>query len=359
MRIGWTAALVSVLGLTVSLTGCGGDGASSSGGGASGGRDDAIVIDGSSTVYRISRAAQLDYKKVDPGLRINVANHGTGGGFDRYMQGEVDIIDASRDAKPEETSKAEELGLPWTRFLVAYDGITVVVNPQNDFVKSLTVEQLRSLFAPDGTARTWKDLDPSWPDRKIVLYAPGTASGTFDFFVEAVVGKGVKTNRSDVQASEEDNVLVMGIAGDPDGLGYFGFAYYQANKDKLRAIPIQETATAPAVEPTHETILSGQYKPLSRPLYIFVKNDLLKRERAARFVAHYLENAARFAESAGYVAPTEKDLAENAERFRQASGGRIEGGSGSQNAADARLVPADSRQTAGGSGLRADGRPTA
>ena len=249
----------------------------------------------------------------------SVANHGTGGGFDRYMQGEVDIIDASRDAKPAETEKAIELKMPWTRFLVAYDGITVVVNPKNEFVKSLSVDQLKQIFSPESTVETWKDLDPSWPDRKFVLYAPGTASGTFEYFSEAVVGKGTKANRKGVQASEDDNTLVTGVSGDEDALGYFGYAYYTANKDKLRAVPIQATAESEPVEPTLETILDGSYAPLSRPLYIFVKNDLLKRTEGARFVKHYLDNAPRFAEKAGYVPPTEADRAADAEAFEKAA----------------------------------------
>lgn len=318
MRRGWMVWSCGALLLLVGPIGCGGGGAPEGDAGSS--RGGSIVIDGSSTVYRISRAAQLDYRKVDESTRVSVANHGTGGGFDRYMQGEVDIIDASRDAKPEEASKAEEKGMPWTRFLIAYDGITVVVNPKNEFVKSLTVEQLKKLYAPDSTVSTWKELDPSWPDRKIVLYAPGTASGTFEFFTEAVVGKGIKANRKDVQASEEDNTLVTGVAGDEDGIGYFGYAYYAANRDKLRAVPIQAAADAPAVEPTHETVLDGSYKPLSRPLYIFVKNAVLKREDGARFVGHYLQNAGRLAESAGYVAPTEQDEVANAAKYTAVSG---------------------------------------
>jgi phosphate transport system substrate-binding protein len=303
--------------VAVALSGCGSSGPGSAGGGGS------IIIDGSSTVFRISREAQLDYRNVDSSTRVTVANHGTGGGFDRYFQGEVDIIDASRDAKPEETSKAEAGGMPWNRFIVAYDGITVVVNPKNDFVKELSVEQLKSLFAPDSTATTWKDIDPSWPDRKIVLYAPGTASGTFEFFTEAIVGKGIKTNRRDVQASEDDNTLVTGVSGDVDAIGYFGYAYYAANKDKLRAVPIRE-GEGPAVEPTEATVLDGSYTPLSRPLYIFVKNQVLKRPDGAKFVKHYLDNAARFASAAGYVPPTADDTAANAAAFTSATGGQAE-----------------------------------
>lgn len=317
---GGPGSFVGICGLAIltGLAGCGADSGTPGGGSGGAGGAGSIVIDGSSTVFRISQKAQIDYRTVDKETRVSVANHGTGGGFDRYFQGEVDIIDASRDAKPEETSKAEEMGIPWTRFLVAYDGITVVVNPKNDFVKSLTVDQLKQLYAPDSTVKTWNELDPAWPNRKIVLYAPGTASGTFEFFTEAVVGKGIKTNRKDVQASEDDNTLVTGVSGDQDGIGYFGFAYYQANKDKLRAVPIQASSDAPAVAPTHDTVLDGSYKPLARPLYIFVKTALLKQPAGARFVKHYLDNTARYSEAVGYVAPTATDLETNAAAYAEA-----------------------------------------
>ncbi len=300
-------SVLSVLTASV-LTGCGGDSGS---GGPGGGETGTVVVDGSSTVYRISRAAQLGFKKLEPDIKILVGNHGTGGGFGRYLQGEVDIIDASRDAKPEEESQAKEKGLEWTRFLVGYDGITVVVNPKNDFVKSLTVEQLKRLFAPDSTVTTWKQLDPSWPDRKIVLYAPDTDSGTFEFFTEEIVGKDVKTQRPDVQVSPDDNTLVTGVKNDVDGLGYFGYAYFAANQEKLRAVPIQKDAQSQPVEPNLASILSKEYAPLSRPLYIFVKNASIQRPAVAKFVQYYLANIDKLASDGGYVPPTKDDQAAN------------------------------------------------
>src|SRR5208282_1247229 len=148
-----------------------------------------VVVDGSSTVYRISKAAQEAFNKVNPQITVVVDNHGTGGGFGRYLQGEVDIVDASRAAKPEEESKAKAQGIEWTRFLVGYDGITLVVNPKNDFVKSLSVEQLKAIWEPNSKANTWKDVDPAWPNHKIILYSPDNDSGTFEFFKEAIAGK--------------------------------------------------------------------------------------------------------------------------------------------------------------------------
>ncbi len=277
-----------------------------------------IAVDGSSTVFRISQKAQIDFNKVAPEIQVTVGNHGTGGGFDRYLRNEVDVIDASRDAKPEETEKSKESGLEWTRFLVGYDGITVVVHPKNDFVKSLTVEQLKQLYGPESEITTWKDLDPSWPDKKIIVYSPDSASGTFEFFMEAIVGKGVKTQRKGVQVSPDDNQLVAGVAGDEGAIGYFGYGYFVVNKERLRAIPLQNGADAPAVMPSPETIMSKEYAPLSRPLYIFVKNAALKRPAVAQFVKHYLGNIDRLATAANFDAPNEADIKANQEALNKA-----------------------------------------
>jgi phosphate transport system substrate-binding protein len=295
----WAAGLLSV-NLGLSLCGCGG-------GGPSGGT---VVVDGSSTVFRISKVAQEAYAPAHPDVNVVVDNHGTGGGFSRYLQGEVDIVDASRNAKDDETAKAKRQGIEWTRFLVGYDGITLVVNPKNDFVKSLSVEQLKKLWAPGSAVKTWKDLDPSWPDRKIVLYSPDNDSGTFEFFTEATVGK-AKSQREDVQQSSDDNILVNGVAGDPDGLGYFGYAYFAENAGKLRALAVQAGPDAKPIMPNPETVLDKSYKPLARPLYIFVKNGSLRRPEVREFVTYYLKNIKGLAEKAKYVAPTAEDMAAN------------------------------------------------
>ena len=291
------------------LQGCGGGSAPVAP--VAGGPSGDVVVDGSSTVFRISKNAQEGFSTSNPDINVIVDKHGTGGGFSRYLNGEVDIVDASRDAKPDEASKAKAQGIDWTRFKVGYDGITVVVNPKNDFVKSFTVEQLKKIWAPDSTVKTWKDVDPTWPDRKIVLYCPDPDSGTFEFFTEAIVGK-AKSQRQDVQPSSDDNILVNGVAGDPDGLGYFGYAYFASNKEKLRALPIQNGADAKSVDPTPATVLDKSYKPLSRPLYIFVKNSAAKRAEVATFLKYYLSNVEKLATSADYVSPTADDIAENA-----------------------------------------------
>jgi phosphate transport system substrate-binding protein len=278
-----------------------------------------VVVDGSSTVYRISREAQLDFQKVAPEIEVPVANHGTSGGFERYLAGEVDVIDASRDAKPEETEQSQSKGLEWTRFLIGYDGITVVVNPKNQFVMALSVPQLKALYAPESKVTHWSDLDPAWPHEKIILYAPDTSSGTFDYFTEEVVGKGIKKHRRDTQPSEDDNQLVAGVAGDDFAIGYFGFPYYKSNEKRLRAVPIRETTDSEPVEASRENIISKAYRPLARPLYIFVKNASLKRPSVAKFVKHYLDNCDRLATKAGYVPPTEADRLANEAAFANAS----------------------------------------
>jgi phosphate transport system substrate-binding protein len=272
------------------------------------------VVDGSSTVYRISMAASTSFKNVNPSVVVVVDNHGTGGGFSRYLEGEVDIVDASRAAKPDEESKAKAQGIDWTRFLVGYDGITLVVNAKNDFVKSLTVEQLKRIWIEGSLVKTWSDVDPAWPARKIILYSPDNASGTFEFFVEAILGKG-SGQRDDVQQNKDDNTLVIGVSGDAGGLGYFGYAYYAANQDKLHSVAIQNGPGASPVLPSPATIIDKTYTPLSRPLYIYVKNSAARRPEVAEFLKHYLDNIDQLAEKGGYARTTPEDKAANQAAF--------------------------------------------
>ncbi len=309
--------------LLAAIAGCGGG---DSGGPAGSKPAAAVIVDGSSTVFRISRAARDGFRGVNPDLTVVVDNHGTGGGFGRYLRNEVNIVDASRAAKPDEEAKAKEQGIDWTRFVIGYDGITLVVNPANDFVKSLSTEQLKAIWGPSSKVKTWKDVDPSWPDRKIVFYSPDNDSGTFEFFTEAITGK-AKEQREGVQQSSDDNTLVMGVAGDANGLGYFGYAYYGSNKDKLRALPVSHGPNAPAVLPSPATIADKSYTPLSRPLFIYVKNSAARRPEVAAFVKYYIANASKLAVKAGYDAPTAEDDSAN-------------------QAALARLLPADDKAQA-------------
>ncbi len=303
------------------LAGCGGGGGGEGGGnsagslsgtgGSSGGGAKTIVVDGSSTVFRISKAAQVGYGKVNPDIEVVVESHGTGGGFGRYMEGEVDIVDASREAKPEETAKATGK-LAWTRYLVGHDGISVLVNPKNDFVSELSLADLKKLWESDSKIKTWKDLNPAWPDRKITFFSPDKDSGTFEYFTEAV-NKKARAQRSDIQASPDDNTLVRGVAGDADSIGYFGFAYYSANASKLKLVKIK--GDKGAVAPSKETILSGEYPALARPLYLYVKNDSLKRAEVKAFLGYYLENVVTLSEKAGYVGPTAEEIKANSGAF--------------------------------------------
>ncbi len=301
---------LALAGLT--LAGCGSNESDTAAGPTAGKAAATVVVDGSSTVYRISKAAQEAFEAVNPDITVVVDNHGTGGGFSRYLQGEVDIVDASRTAKPDEESKARARGIEWTRFLVGYDGITLVVNSKNTFAKALTVEQLKKLWQPDSSVKTWKDLDASWPDRKIILYSPDNDSGTFEFFTEAIVGK-AKSQRDGVQQSSDDNTLVSGVANDEDGIGYFGYAYYAANKERLRAVAVQNGADAKPLLPSPETIADKSYKPLSRPLFIYVKNSAARRPEIKQFLNFYLENIQTLAVKGGYEPPAADELKENKE----------------------------------------------
>ncbi|AGA29555.1 PstS family phosphate ABC transporter substrate-binding protein [Singulisphaera acidiphila] len=304
MRHERSARLLAATLIATIVGGCGRVGGSSSGASAT------VDIDGSSTVFRISEAAREGYSAINPKVTVVVDNHGTGGGFGHYLNGEIDIIDASRPANPDEEAKAKAQGIPWTRFNVGTDGITLVVNPENQFVKSLTVAQLKAIWEPGSKITTWKDVDPSWPARKIVFYSPDNDSGTFEYFTEAIVGK-KKQQRDDVQPSSDDNTLVNGVAGDVDGLGYFGHAYFEANSNKLRAIPIQNGADDAPVLPSEATILDQSYKPLSRPLFIYVKNSSMRRPAVLGFLKYYLENIVELATKGGYVPPTAEEREAN------------------------------------------------
>ena len=312
---------IALAGLMAGCTGSEGPADRSSAGAGAGAGAGRVVVDGSSTVFRISRVVQEDYSKEKPEVTVVVNVQGTGGGFRNYLAGKTDVVDASRPANKAEAGKIDaDPALACTRFVVGYDGITVVVNPKNDFVKALTVAQLKALWGPESRVKTWKDLDPGWPAREIKLYCPDTASGTFDFFTEKVNGK-EKAQRQDVNASPDDNVLVNGVARDVDGLGYFGYAYYQVNAKKVKAVPIKQDDAAAPVLPDHATILGGTYAPLSRPLYIYAKHASLKQPATGGFVKYYLDGVARFAEKGGYVAPTEADLAANRKALEAALGG--------------------------------------
>jgi len=310
-RVLRSVAGVAILWPVLLSAGCGGSAEPGAGGPAP-----TIVVDGSSTVYRISMAARDAFHVIEPSTVVVVDYHGTGAGFNKYLEGEIDIVDASREAKASEEAKAKAQGIDWTRFVVGYDGITLVVNPKNDFVKSLSVEQLKKLWQPESKVMTWKDIDPAWPDRKIILYSPDDDSGTFEFFTEAIMGKS-KSQREDVQQSSDDNFLVHGVSNDNDALGYFGYAYYAAHKESLRAVPVQNGSSAPAVLPSPATIVDKTYAPLSRPLFIYAKNSSARRPEVSRFLTHYLGKVEQFAVEGGYAHLTAEDEASNQKSLAQ------------------------------------------
>ena len=297
-----TIGLVAVTMGCLALAGCGGQGA---GGDESGG---AVKVDGSSTVAPISMVAAELYRDKKPTVQVTVGVSGTGGGFKKFLDAQpqlrTDINDASRPIKPTELDSARKLGVEFVELPIAQDGIAVVVNPKNTFVEYLTVDELKRMWEPGSKVANWKEVRDGFPDVPLKLYGPGTDSGTFDYFTEAIVGK-EKASRSDFTMSEDDNVLVQGVEGDAGALGYFGFSYYEANRDKLKLLGIGPDA-AQAVKPTLDTIRGGAYRPLSRPLFLYVNTASLQRPAVAEFMSFYLEHAPEMVEhpKVNYVALT-------------------------------------------------------
>ena len=261
--------------------------------------DGKVQIDGSSTVFPITEAVGEEFQMTHEKVRVTVGISGTGGGFKKFCAGETDINDASRTIKESEVAKAAESGIEFIELPVAFDGISVVVNPKNDWVDHLSVDELRRIWMPDSEVKRWKDVRPEWPDRPLRLYGPDVDSGTFDYFTEVVNGES-KVCRSDYTASADDNVLVTGIAGDLDGLGYFGYAYYVENAKRLKVVAI-DGGKGPVV-PSAETINDGTYAPLSRPLFLYVNKASGQRAEVHGFIQFYLENAGKLATEVGYVA---------------------------------------------------------
>jgi len=262
-----------------------------------------VAVDGSSTVFPIMEAVVEEYNMKQPNVKVSVGLSGTGGGFEAFAAGETDISNASRPIKDEEKVALEKAGIEYTEFEIAYDGLSVVVNKDNDWVDYLTVEDLKKIWVEDGTTKKWSDIRDGWPEEEIKFYSPGTDSGTFDYFDEVVLDGQPIVEKATL--SEDDNTLVTGVSGDKNAIGYFGYAYYAENKDQLKVVPIDNGNGA--VEPTNETVESGKYTPLSRPLYIYVKNESLSKPEVYDFVKFALENAGTLSEEVGYVSlPQEK-----------------------------------------------------
>ncbi len=258
-----------------------------------------IRIDGSSTVFPITEAMAEEFTALNPDVKIPVGVSGTGGGFKKFAAKEIDISDASRPIKDAEAEAAKQNGVEYVELTVAYDGLSVVVNKENTWVDSLTVEELKKIWGPESMVKTWKDVRAEWPAEPIKYYAPGTDSGTFDYFTEEINGKSGAI-RPDFTPSEDDNVLVQGVAGDKNSIAFFGYAYYEENKDKLKIVKIDNGKGA--VEPNFETIKSGEYAPLSRPIFIYVNKAAFGRPEVKEFVTFYLTKAKEIVPQVGYVA---------------------------------------------------------
>lgn len=293
-----------------------------------------VKIDGSSTVFPITEAVAEEFQAVNRRVRITIGVSGTGGGFKKFCADEVDISNASRPIKPSEVKMCAAKGVEYIELPVSYDGIAIVTNKRNNWVKSLTVKELKQIWEPaaQGKVMRWNQIRTDWPDKEIHLFGPGIDSGTFDYFTEAVVGKG-GASRGDFTASENDNVLVQGISTDLSALGFFGVAYYQYNQDRLKLIPVDdendENGKGPTT-PDYENVLQGKYQPLSRPLFIYVRKAAADRPEVQRFIQFYMENAGPLSKEVGYIALPDKayDLAQG--RFEKRKTGSLFGGEGAQ-----------------------------
>jgi len=292
-----------LLSVGIALASCGGGNKEKSA--SSTGMSGEIRIDGSSTVFPLSEAVAEEFRSAEPEVRVTVGESGTGGGFKKFSRNEIDINDASRPITSEEIELCKAGGIDFIEIPVAYDGLAVVVSKENTFVDYLTVEELKKIWEPaaQGKIKTWNQVRPSFPNQPINLYGAGTASGTYDYFTEAIVGK-AKASRGDYNASEDDNVLVKGVSSDKNGLAYFGLAYYENNADKLKLVPIDDKDDSNGkggILPSQETVSNGTYQPLSRPEFIYVNAKAADRPEVKAFIKFYIENSAALAKEIGYV----------------------------------------------------------
>lgn len=318
---------VTLLAVAVSLS------LACAGGDTTGGLSGEVRIDGSSTVYPISEAVAEEFRREQPGVRVMVGISGTGGGFKKFTRGETDISDASRPIKSSEEEVARASRIEFIELPVAYDGLAVVVNPNNTWCSSMTVEELKQLWQPEAQEKItrWNQVRSQWPDREIHLFGPGVDSGTYDYFTEAVVGK-EGASRGDLTSSEDDNVLVQGVSRDENALGFFGYAYYEENRGKLKLVAVDDQNPdngEGAILPSPETVSNGTYQPLSRPIFIYVGEQAAGRPEVARFVEFYLQNAPALVREVGYIALPERAYQLALERFQKRVTGTIFSG-GSQ-----------------------------
>ncbi|BBO33978.1 PstS family phosphate ABC transporter substrate-binding protein [Lacipirellula parvula] len=282
------------------------------------GRTNVVSIDGSSTVFLLSAAIAEEFNAVNPDVKVVVSQAGTGGGFKKFAAGEIHICDASRPITEAEAAACKKNGIEFIKLEVAFDGLAVVVNPANDWCDSITTEQLKTIWRAEAATSVmkWSDVNPDWPDVELELYGPGTDSGTYDYFTEVINGE-AKSSRQDYSPSESDNALVQGVTGDKGSLGYFGLGYYAANTDKLKLLPV-DSGDGP-VAPTAETVRDGSYKPLARPLYVYVRKDALENPGVVKYLRYYLDETNKVSPQVGYVPVTDEIMKQNVETLDAAA----------------------------------------
>ena len=318
------ASLAPIAALAVTFAACGG-GSSSGGTGSSG--PALVSLDGSSTVFPLSEAVAEEFQKSNPNMRVTVGISGTGGGFQKFCRAEIDISDASRPISASEVEACGKAGVEYIELPVAYDGIAIATNPKADWADKITVAELKTLWAPDaqGKVKTWNQVRPAWPNREIHLFGAGVDSGTFDYFTEAITGK-AKASRGDFTSSEDDNVLVQGISSDELALGFLPFAYYEENASRLKLVPVDDEKPdngAGPIAPDAETIRTGTYQPLSRPIFIYVSRTAAERPEVQRFVEFYVTNADELAREVNYVGLGGAAYQLVADRFAKRTGGSV------------------------------------
>ena len=313
-----------VAALAISLAGCGRDAEPTAGGAAAPG---IITIDGSSTVFPITEAVAEEFQKAKPGARVTVGLSGTGGGFQKFCRGETVISNASRPILGTEIAACQQANLTYVELPIAYDGLAVVVHPKNTWATSMTVAELKTLWEPaaQGKILRWNQVRPSWPDQEIHLFGAGVDSGTFDYFTEVINGK-AKSSRGDYTSSEDDNILVQGVTGDQYALGFMGLAYYEENKERMKLVAIDDGNAdngAGPIAPSLETVRNGTYRPLSRPLFIYVSIAELSRPEVLEFVQFYVDGAVPLIQEVGYVPLADAEQALVKQRFAAKTAGTM------------------------------------
>lgn len=286
-----------------------------------------VKIDGSSTVYPITEAVAEEFQKLNKDMKVTVGVSGTGGGFKKFCRAEIDISNASRPIATSEMKDCKAAGVEYFELPVAFDALTVVISPRNTWLQSATVADLKKMWEPaaQGKITRWNQVNPAWPDQPMKLFGAGSDSGTFDYFTEAIVGKS-KSSRGDFTASEDDNVLVQGVSGDINAIGYFGYAYYAENTGKLKALPIIEKEGKPAVSPSEKTVLDGSYQPLARPIFIYVNAKSLDKPEVKKFIDFYMKDGAKMTKEVKYVPLPVAAYKTNLEHLAKGKKGTVFGG---------------------------------